>query len=90
MLGFSLRKAWYAFVLVQGIVAVVAPRLSLAIVTRLSLPGFENAGTLQPKPWYVRAVRATGVGMIAAGGTGLLLEGRAEALAANEPDEGTG
>jgi len=83
MLGFSLRKAWYASALCQGL-AAVAPRLSLAVAARLGLAGFENAGALEPKPWYVRAVRATGVDMVAAGATGLLLEGRAEALAATE------
>ncbi|MEF8814541.1 MAG: hypothetical protein V5A55_12085 [Halovenus sp.] len=87
MLGFSLRKAWYGVVLLKGLAAAVAPRLSLAVAARLGLWGFENAGELEPKAWYVRAVRAAGVGMVAAGGTGLLLEGRAEALAAADDDD---
>jgi hypothetical protein len=35
---------------------------------------FDNASELEAKPAYIRQLRAIGVGMIAAGGTGLLLE----------------
>ena len=80
----GLRKAVYAFVAVEGLFTAVAPRLSARLSTRLSLPGFENTGDLEPTDWYVRAVRATGVGMLAAGGTALLLESRAETAAAAE------
>jgi hypothetical protein len=38
----------------------------------------ENAAAIEPRPWYVRAIRAGGVGMIAAGVAGLALERAAE------------
>lgn len=77
----------YASIALKGLFATVAPRLSARIAATMSLPGFENTGELEPTDWYVRAVRATGVGMLAAGGTALLLESRAED--ASEDDEST-
>lgn len=72
-----LRMAGYALCLVQGLLSAVAPRLSLKLNAKLWLSGYENVGELEPKDWYVRATRATGVGMLAAGGVALLLESRA-------------
>jgi hypothetical protein len=82
MMGFPLRRALYGFVLLGGLAATVAPRHTLAVAAQPWLWGFENAGEPEPKAWYVRAVRAVGVGTVAAGGAGLLLDGRAEAFAA--------
>jgi len=81
MIPAGLRKIAYASIALKGLFAAVAPRLSARIAATMSLPGFENTGELEPTDWYVRAVRATGVGMLAAGGTALLLESRAEAAA---------
>jgi hypothetical protein len=75
----KLRKLWYGFLVAYGLVTVVAPRIVTRLSVRKGLRGFENTAELEPTDWYVRAVRASGVGMVAAGGTGLLLEGRAEA-----------
>lgn len=86
----KMRKAWYGTVAVYGLVAAVAPRVSTKLSLKKWLFGFENADALEPTDWYVRAVRATGVGMLAAGGTGLLLESRAAAADESEsalPDE---
>ncbi|QLH78856.1 hypothetical protein HZS55_16855 [Halosimplex rubrum] len=88
MIPAGLRKVAYASIALKGLFATVAPRLSARIAATLSLPGFENTGELEPTDWYVRAVRATGVGMLAAGGTALLLESRAES--ASEDDDSTG
>ncbi|ELZ24137.1 hypothetical protein C475_12847 [Halosimplex carlsbadense 2-9-1] len=86
MIPAGLRKVAYASIALKGLFATVAPRLSARIAATMSLPGFENVGELEPTDWYVRAVRATGVGMLAAGGTALLLESRAEAADADDED----
>lgn len=77
MLPAPLRKAGYAFVALYGLFAALAPRLASSLGVRMGLLGFENTAKLEAEDWYVRAVRATGVGMLAAGGVGLLLEERA-------------
>jgi hypothetical protein len=82
----KMRKLWYGFLVAYGLVTVVAPRLVTRLSVRKGLRGFENTEELEPTDWYVRAVRATGVGMLAAGGTGLLLEGRAAAREATDDE----
>jgi hypothetical protein len=84
----KLRKVGYAWLLVQGLFTAVAPRQSLQLnVTLWGFP-FENAGDLEPTDWYLRTVRAAGVGMLAAGGVGLLLEDRAQEVGGDEsPDD---
>jgi hypothetical protein len=77
MLPAPLRKAGYAFVALYGLFAALAPRLASSLGVRMGLLGFENTSELEAEDWYVRAVRAAGVGMLAAGGVGLLLEDRA-------------
>lgn len=87
----TLRKLSYAWLVVQGLFTAVAPKTSLELNVKLWGFPFENAGDLEPKAWYLRTVRAAGVGMAAAGLTGLFLEGRveSEATAADETDTGT-
>ncbi|MEF8887535.1 MAG: hypothetical protein V5A30_06980 [Haloarculaceae archaeon] len=77
MLPAPLRKAGYAFVAVYGLFAALAPRLASSLGVRMGLLGFDNTAELEAEDWYVRAVRSAGVGMLAAGGVGLLLEDRA-------------
>lgn len=73
MLG-TLRRVGYGWIALQGLLAALLPKQLVNLSTPLSLCGFENAEELEPKPWYVDAMRAAGVGMVAAGITGLLLE----------------
>jgi len=73
----KLRKVGYAWLLVQGLFTAVAPKQSLKLNVKLWGFPFENAGDLEAEDWYLRTVRAAGVGMLAAGGVGLLLEDRA-------------
>ncbi|ERJ06970.1 hypothetical protein HLRTI_001048 [Halorhabdus tiamatea SARL4B] len=73
MLGLF-RTIGYGWIALQGLLAALLPKQLINLSTRLSLCGFENAAELEPKPWYVDAMRAAGVGMVAAGLTGLLLE----------------
>ncbi|WP_336000080.1 hypothetical protein [Halorientalis halophila] len=85
----TLRRLGYGWLLVQGVVAALAPKTSVRLNARLWGIAFENTGELEPRPWYVRSVRAAGVGMLAAGGVGLLLEDRAaesDAEAAGDVD----
>ncbi|MFB6201688.1 MAG: hypothetical protein ABEI98_06725 [Halorhabdus sp.] len=70
----TLRRLSYGWIALQGIAAAAAPKQVVSLSTQLSLCGFENTGELEPKPWYVTAVRAAGIGMIAAGLAGLTLE----------------
>ncbi|WP_136688694.1 hypothetical protein [Halorhabdus amylolytica] len=72
----TLRRLGYGWIALQGLLAAALPKQVVGLSTKLSLSGFENADELDPKPWYLTAVRATGVGLIAAGLTGLLLESR--------------
>ena len=70
----TLRRLGYGWIALYGLFAALLPRQLVKLSTKLSLCGFENTDELEAKPWYLTAVRATGVGMIAAGVTGLLLE----------------
>jgi hypothetical protein len=72
----KLLKVVYGAVAVKGLFTALAPKTSLKLnLSALSL-SLKNVSELQPREWYVDAVRATGVGMLAAGGVGLLLTGR--------------
>lgn len=80
----KLRRLGYGWIALWGLLAALLPKQVVGLSTRLSLCGFENAEGLEPKPWYVIEVRAAGVGMVAAGVAGLLLERRRE-NGADEP-----
>jgi hypothetical protein len=99
MLPAPLRKAAYAGLAAYGLFTAIAPRIASALTVKMGLLGFENTSELEAEDWYLRAVRAAGVGMLAAGGTGLLLEDRADGGGedldedfepAVDADEGTG
>jgi uncharacterized protein YjeT (DUF2065 family) len=68
------RKFTAVFVLVQGLLTALAPQLSVKFLKRTIGKNFDNAGDLEAKPAYLRQLRALGVGMVAAGGTTLLLD----------------
>lgn len=82
-----LRRAGYGWLLIQGLVAAIAPKRSIGLKLRLWGMGVENVGDLEPKAWYVRAVRAAGIGMVAAGIAGLSLERNATSEDTAEGDE---
>lgn len=71
------RKAGSAWAISQGVLAAVAPGQTAKLVSKLIGKSFENASELEPKPAYLRQLRATGIGLVAAGVAGLLLEKRA-------------
>lgn len=62
----------YAWMVVQGLLAVALPRQAIKLNAKLILWGYENPGDLEPKGWYIRSTRITGVGMLVTGLTGLL------------------
>lgn len=62
----------YAWMVVQGLLAVFLPRQAIKLNAKLVLWGYENPGDLEPKGWYVRSTRITGLGMLVTGLTGLL------------------
>lgn len=62
----------YAWMVVQGLLAVFLPKQALKLNGKLLLWGYDNPGDLEPKDWYVRSTRITGIGMLVTGLTGLL------------------
>lgn len=62
----------YAWMVVQGLLAVFLPKQAIKLNAKLVLWGYENPGDLEPKGWYVRSTRITGLGMLVTGLTGLL------------------
>lgn len=71
-----------ALILLQGVVTALFPQASVRLTKKMLGKNFDNASELEAKPAYIRQLRAIGVGMIAAGGTGLLLEDAEESEAA--------
>lgn len=69
------RSFGAALVLVQGAVTALFPQASVGLTKRMIGKNFDNASDLEATPAYLRQLRAIGVGMVAAGGTSLLLEG---------------
>jgi hypothetical protein len=80
----------YAWMVLQGLLAIVLPRQTLKLNAKVLLRGYENPGDLEPKEWYVRSTRITGLGMLVTGLTGLLagqvVDANAEADADGESD----
>lgn len=87
----KLLPVTYAWLVVQGLLASLLPKQAIKLNSRLTLSGFENPGELEPKAWYVRATRVTGIGMLTAGLAGLLsvsqLDDGADESTATEADD---
>ena len=73
----SLLRLGYAGMVVQGLLSVFLPRKAIKLATTGWRAGFENVEELEPREWYVEMTKVLGVGMLAAGLTGLLVS-RAE------------
>lgn len=80
-----LHRVGYALAVVHGVVAALAPDPNTAATARLLGLGYEGTDGLTARSWYRQQVRATGVGVVAAGLAELALEARAvdEAIAAD-------
>lgn len=73
----------YAWMVVHGLLAVFLPKQAIKLNGKLLLRGYGNPGDLEPKDWYVRSTRISGLGMLVTGVTGLL----AGQLAEEDDDE---
>jgi len=62
----------YAWMVVNGLLAVFLPKQAIKLNGKLLLRGYENPGDLEPKGWYVQSTRISGLGMLVTGVTGLL------------------
>ena len=84
----KLLKLCYLGTALYGLLSALLPRRALSLSLRGWNCGLENVSELEPRPWYVRATRAAGVGMIATGLVGFALEQRASAAvgAADDTD----
>jgi len=76
----------YAWMVVQGLLAVFLPKQAIKLNAKLVLWGYENPGDLEPKGWYVRSTRITGLGMLVTGVTGLLAGQLSDDEAAEDED----
>ena len=69
----SLLRVGYLLLVVQGLLSVFVPKKALKLATAGWRAGFENVDELEPREWYVEVTKVSGVGMLAAGLTGLLV-----------------
>ena len=72
------RSFGAALVLLQGAITAFFPKAGVGLTKRMIGKNFDNASDLKAPPAYLRQLRAIGVGMVAAGGTSLLLDGAEE------------
>jgi hypothetical protein len=75
---------------VQGLLSVFAPKKAIQSANAGLRVCYENVGDLEPRDWYVEVTRVLGVGMLAAGLTGLLVteaENRGAASTVEDEDE---
>lgn len=77
----------YAWMVIQGLLAVFLPKQAIKLNAKLVLWGYENPGDLEPKGWYVRSTRITGLGMLVTGVTGLLAGQLSDDEAAESEDD---
>jgi len=68
----SLLRVGYVLMVVQGLLSVFVPKKAIKLVTAGWRAGFENVDDLEPREWYVELTKVLGVGLLAAGLTGLL------------------
>lgn len=85
----TIRRTGYAIAVAQGVVTALGPGLSVETTKRLLGLSFEGTAGLEARPWYRRQLRATGVGLVAAGLAGLALETRAGESETDGPETDT-
>jgi len=86
----SLLRVGYVVMVVQGLLSVLVPKKAIKLGTVGWRAGFENVDDLEPRDWYVEVTEVLGVGMLAAGLTGLLVtqaENRGAAATVEDDDE---
>lgn len=73
-----MRRVSAVWAVVQGLQLAAFPQLTVAVVRRLLGQNFAGAEALEARPGYVRQLRATGIGLVAAGVAGAAMERVAE------------
>ena len=73
MAGKSLLRVGYLLMVVQGLLSVFVPKKAIKLANVGWLAAYENPEDLEPRDWYVDMTKITGVGLLAAGVTGLLV-----------------
>ena len=68
------RKFGSLWAIGQGVLTALAPRLTTRFTKKMLARSFENAEELEPKPAYLRQLRALGIGLAAAGIAGYVME----------------
>ncbi|WP_138006984.1 hypothetical protein, partial [Halalkalirubrum salinum] len=68
------RRMGSLAVAAQGLLTAVAPSLSARLTKRMIAKSFDGTDELVARPSYLAQVRAIGIGMVAAGVAGYLLE----------------
>lgn len=76
------RRLGALWMIGQGLLLAVVPQLCVRMTKQMIGMNFENADELSAKPALLRQLRASGIGMTAAGIAGFTME-----RAASEPDE---
>jgi hypothetical protein len=71
----SLLRVGYLLMVVQGLLSVFVPEKAIKLANAGWLAAYENPEDLEPREWYVKMTKIAGVGMLAAGLTGLLVTG---------------
>jgi hypothetical protein len=71
----SLLRVGYLLMVVQGLLSVFVPKKAIKLANVGWLAAFENPEDLEPRDWYVEVTKILGVGLLAAGLTGLLVTG---------------
>lgn len=71
----TLLRLCYGLLALKGVFTALAPRAIFGLMTKTWSVGLQNVGELEPRGWYLTAIRTTGVGMLAAGLAGLVLTG---------------
>jgi hypothetical protein len=69
----SLLRVGYLLMVVQGLLSVFVPKKAIKLANVGWLAAYENPEDLEPREWYVDLTKITGVGLLAAGLTGLLV-----------------
>lgn len=73
----TVRKLGSVWAIVQGASLAAAPGFNAKFIRKAVRENFENASELEARPGYLRQLRAAGIGLIAAGLAGLVLESKA-------------
>lgn len=70
----KLRAVGYGWLIVQSLLALVAPKRYYRFLLAPYRFAFQNVEDVEPKPWLIRTTRISGIGMLVTGIVGVLVE----------------